>query len=102
MDAFAPPSTRAEPRGRRLLRGAGAVAATLAIWVSLFSVPGRTEPQLDASWQEMLIYAREHGLQFGRDIIFTWGPWGFLCSLAHLGKAEAAPILAWQVAGQRL
>ena len=79
-----------------------AVAATLAIGLSLFSVPGRTDPRLDLSWQEMLIHAREHGLQFGRDIIFTWGPWGFLCSLAHLGSAEAVPILAWQTAGQLL
>jgi hypothetical protein len=76
------------------------VVSTLVIALSLFSVLGRTDPRLDASWQEMLIYAHARGLQFGRDVIFTWGPWGFLCSLTHLGSTEAVPILIWQVAGQ--
>jgi hypothetical protein len=61
---------------------------------------GRPDSLLDASWQEMLIHARSVGLQFGRDIIFTWGPWGFLCDGYHLGSLEATPILCWQVAGQ--
>jgi hypothetical protein len=76
------------------------IAVTLALGFSLFSVPGPPDAQLDGSWQEMLIHAHAHGMQFGRDLIFTWGPWGFLCSLFHLGELDAAPILIWQVAGQ--
>lgn len=91
---------RGKPQGRGWLRLVEWVASTLAIALSLFSVLGRTDPRLDASWQEMLIYAHARGLQFGRDVIFTWGPWGFLCSLTHLGSTEAVPILIWQVAGQ--
>jgi len=75
---------------------------TLGLGLSLFSVLSRTDPRLDASWQAMLIHAHAQGLQFGRDVIFTWGPWGFLCSLTHLGRTAAVPILVWQVAGQLL
>jgi hypothetical protein len=101
MDAFASPSIRAETPPRA---GAG-VLETLAVGLVLglslvggyMAAPG---PGLDASWQEMLIHAHAAGLQFGRDIIYTWGPWGFLCSLYDLGKVEAVSILIWQVPGQ--
>jgi hypothetical protein len=76
------------------------LAGMLAL--SFFAVPGAPDSGLDASWQEMLIHARSHGLQFGRDVVFTWGPWGFLCNLYHLGALEAVPILIWMTAGQFL
>jgi hypothetical protein len=76
--------------------------STGLIAFSLFSVLNRPDPRLDASWQMMLIRAHVAGLQFGRDIIFTWGPWGFLCSLTQMGSAAAGPILAWQVGGNLL
>jgi hypothetical protein len=76
------------------------VAVVLAL--SLFGNLGPPDTTLDASWQEMLIHARASGLQFGRDIIFTWGPWGFLNARSHLGNVEAVPILAWEVGGQFL
>jgi len=41
----------------------------------------------------VLDYAREHGLQFGRDIAFTYGPLGFLTMPCY---SEAAA--AWQIA----
>lgn len=33
---------------------------------------------LDDSWVEVLNWGFKHHLQFGRDLIFTYGPWGFL------------------------
>jgi hypothetical protein len=33
---------------------------------------------IDASWQAGLALAQEHGLHFGSDIVFTYGPLGFL------------------------
>src|SRR6266849_4381561 len=33
---------------------------------------------VDSSWCAVLDYARQHGLQFGHDLIFTYGPLGFL------------------------
>lgn len=102
MDAFASPSIRAESHRGGALRRVETLLATLILWVSLFSVLGPTDGGLDASWQAMLIHAHAEGLQFGRDIIFTWGPWGFLCSRTELGGTAAAPILAWQAGGQLL
>lgn len=32
----------------------------------------------DSSWTAVLAYAYQHGLQFGKDIAFTYGPLGFL------------------------
>jgi hypothetical protein len=75
-------------------------ATTLAIGLSLFNPLNPADPRLDGSWQMMLIHAHAAGLQFGRDIVFTWGPWGFLCSLYNVGRLEAVPILIWQVGGQ--
>jgi len=102
MSAFAPQSTRAGSKGARLAAAAVTVVLTLALGLSLVEIPLQPTVSLDGSWQEMLIQARAHGAQFGRDLIFTWGPWGFLCARYHMGLAEAVPILMWQVAAQFL
>jgi hypothetical protein len=102
MDAFAPPSIRAETPGSGPLRLAEAALVTLVLGVSLFGIPGPADTTLDGSWQAMLVHAHAEGIQFGRDLIFTWGPWGFLYSMFHLGSTEAVPILIWQTAGQFL
>jgi hypothetical protein len=56
---------------------------TLAYAFSRFvpcSTPGPAPVSiLDESWVQTLHFAFEHHLQFGRDIVFTFGPWGFLC-----------------------
>ncbi len=102
MDAFAPPSIRPENPGFGGWRLAGSAILTLVLGLSLASFPGAPTTQLDGSWQEMLIHAHAQGLQFGRELIFTWGPWGFLCSGYHLGSVEAMPLLLWQTSGQLL
>jgi hypothetical protein len=73
---------------------------TLVMALTLMSMPGPPNASLDGSWQEMLVHAHYEGLQFGRDLIFTWGPWGFLCTRFHTGRQGALPILIWQVGGQ--
>jgi hypothetical protein len=40
------------------------------------SVPSATD-ELDASWIVVLNWAHIHHAQFGRDIVYTYGPWGF-------------------------
>ncbi len=102
MDAFASPSIRGDKSVARWRRVVLPGALTLLLGFCLFSLPSPPGTGLDASWQEMLVLARAQGLQFGRDVIFTWGPWGFLCSNFHLGSLEAVPQLAWQVGGQLL
>jgi hypothetical protein len=101
MDAFATPSTRAETTPRSGFLGLQTLAIGLALGLSLVGGSlAAPDSSLDASWQAMLIHAHAEGLQFGRDVIYTWGPWGFLCNGYHLGSLAAGPILAWQVAGQ--
>lgn len=34
----------------------------------------------DVSWSAVLGYAHQHGLQYGQDIVFTYGPLGFLAT----------------------
>ena len=102
MDAFASPSIRAAPSSEGWSRAAVSVVLTVGLGLSLMSLPGAPDARLDGSWQEMLVKAHYQGLQFGRDIIFTWGPWGFLCTRYHLGALGAVPILIWQTAGQLL
>jgi hypothetical protein len=43
-------------------------------------VPTEADPDAiaDASWSAVLEYAHEHKLQFGKDIVFTYGPLGYL------------------------
>jgi hypothetical protein len=41
----------------------------------------------DASWQAGLYLAVEHGLQFGRDFVFTYGPLGFLHAPVLYGES---------------
>lgn len=49
-------------------------------YVSSFFLSGVSAPQpdLDESYQVVLEYARIHDFQFGKDIVFTFGPLGFL------------------------
>lgn len=102
MDAFASPSTRADTLGWGVKRCVETVLLTLALGLSLVGIPGTPDTRLDASWQIMLIHAHQAHLQFGRDVIFTWGPWGFLCCGYHMGATAAVPILLWQTVGQFL
>lgn len=65
------------PRVSRTL-GWSVVYALLAI--SIFTLPLTPLVNLDASWRMALGYFYEHGMQFGRDVIFTYGPLGFIMS----------------------
>jgi len=51
---------------------------------------------LDASWTEVLAWGFLHHAQWGRDLVFTYGPLGFL----HPYGAYVSGIFTWFVAGQ--
>jgi hypothetical protein len=64
-----------------MLRSAAASTWVFAAVVAFLSLPGidlHPEPGLDPSWGTGLTLAHLHGLDFGPDIIFTYGPLGFL------------------------
>lgn len=56
---------------------------------------------LDVSWMMGLELARRAGLDFGSDIVFTYGPWGFLASPAGLdvGSQVASGLLRMLAVG---
>jgi hypothetical protein len=60
--------------GRRRVWITAAIVALLA-WPITFGVPG---PGLDASWMSGLYMGISHGKDFGTEVVFTYGPLGFL------------------------
>jgi hypothetical protein len=64
----------------------GGALAALLVWRPALHAPAAG---LDAGWNAGLAMAVEHGLQFGREIVFSYGPLGFLQSpfvyYSHLG-----------------
>jgi len=72
----------------------------LLAFLSVFSLSGTFLPflELTASWQAVLEYAAKSKLQFGRDIVFTYGPLGYLGTIysqGHLAVQRIAFALAW-------
>ena len=76
------------PRHWDQLLGTGfSTLCALAIFLSSFFVSGKSTPigELDPSWQVVLEFAAQKRLQFGSEIIFTYGPLGFLFQVHSLG-----------------
>jgi hypothetical protein len=70
------------------------------VFVSAFFLSGTRHPplELDPSWNVVLEYATSHHWQFGTEIIFTFGPLGFLAattSLGHLLVVRVAFAFFW-------
>ena len=86
MQAPSPVESPPAPYRRKLPDG---IVWLPLLWVAFMQPPRTLAPSLDASWQLMLDYAYDHGLQFGRDLLPTMGPAGFLITSApavqHLG-----------------
>jgi hypothetical protein len=72
-----------------------AVLAYVFVWFCLIKLPATgfrdSPPQ---SWEGVLAYAAAHRLQWGRDIVFTFGPLGFLTSDYYWGYFFW-PIMLW-------
>lgn len=55
-------------------------------WVMIIQLPQQVpSPQLDPSWASALSYFAKFRFQFGTDIIFTFGPLGYLYTNFHSG-----------------
>ncbi len=62
-------------------------------WLVLINLPTqRFLPELDTSWQGALSYFVFKGLQFGRDVIFTYGPLGYITTDTYSGHLLASRI----------
>ncbi|HXS69211.1 MAG TPA: hypothetical protein VN761_10235, partial [Candidatus Polarisedimenticolia bacterium] len=80
MSNFSPATLSApSPQMKRALRWFAAASSLLFVFSCLnpAELPQRYNP-LEDSWIQILHLAFVRHLQFGREIVFTFGPWGFL------------------------
>ena len=75
-------------------RGLLGLAGLVTLFV-LLDFPEPPSDWLDASWQAALTDAHVHGRQFGKEVIFTFGPWGWLTSHFIVGGALTGK-LVWE------
>jgi hypothetical protein len=70
-------------------------ASLFLLTVSIFvpSKPQLPDSELDASWEVVLHWAHAQPLTFGRDLVFTYGPWGFIL------QGYSPQTFGWVVAG---
>ncbi len=74
----------------------GNAALVVGLWLTLIRLPLSPTVDLDPSWRMTLGYAIEHGWQFGKDIVFTYGPLGHVLAPTNSGGLYG-PQLAWQL-----
>jgi hypothetical protein len=70
------------------------VAAFLLTLVFLIIPPAAPDLDADPAWCGVLTYAHEHHLQFGTEIVFTFGPFGFLIAPYFFGQPAGLLITA--------
>jgi len=85
----APPTT--PPRSR-----VGDFLLWLLLVAAIVTFPRYPQPDLDASWRMSLGWFFHQGLQMGRDVVFTYGPLGFLMGRTYSGLQFGSLVL-WQV-----
>lgn len=69
------------------------------LWLTRFAPPEHPAvPELDPSWAQALGYALVHGLQFGRDIVFTYGPLGWFAHAAWQPELFGWKLFAFEIA----
>lgn len=93
----ATPPDRFYEVSRRLFWWLGQAALILALWFALIRFPKSPSAGLDPSWQMALGYAMSHSFQFGTDLVFTYGPLGYLMSATNLGDQYYWHHIAWQL-----
>ena len=81
----------------RPARLAAATVVFLLNWFNIVTPPGAAvTPDIDFSWAGALSYFANQGFQYGRDVIYTFGPLGYLISPIYSGYAFGARI-AWEI-----
>jgi hypothetical protein len=68
----------------------------VAMVILAFNLPNPPGAGLDASWRMALGKFFSDGLQFGRDVVFTYGPLGFLMGHTY-GGLQFASLIIYQV-----
>jgi len=81
---------------RRALRWTIAVFATWLVWSANLFFPNEPALGLDPSWQSVLCHAVGRPWVFGRDLVYTYGPWGWLTTLQY-DAVTFFPRMAWEI-----
>ena len=87
-----PPAAPAPAAGGRL----GNSLLWLLLATAIVTFPRYPLPDLDASWRMAVGWFFHQGLQMGKDIVFTYGPLGFLMGRTYSGLQFWSLVL-WQV-----
>ena len=92
-------ANRAHVRPAAAARLSSILSAIFALgWgLALVRPPWPVATGLDESWRFAIAFAAARGLQFGRDIVFTYGPLGYVTTGAP-DPALALPRVLWQTA----
>lgn len=93
-----PPLASASSPSPRSWTGRALLFGLLSIVI--FTFPHMPTPGLDASWRMALGDFFLKGMQFGHDVVFTYGPLGFLMGKTYYGStALFHSMLIWQLLG---
>ena len=85
-------------RGRLIARWLSRASTLLFAWYQF--VPwgaATTDHNLEDSWIQVQHLAFLEHLQFGRDIVFTFGPWGFLLYGGYYPATYPVTVIVWLV-----
>jgi hypothetical protein len=63
----------------------GWISIYVLLVIGAFNFPMMPASDLDPSWRMALGYFYENGLQFGRDVVFNYGPLGFVMGKTYSG-----------------
>jgi hypothetical protein len=99
--ATSPPTDRLARFGRPALGFLGQAVLWALLWLSLIRLPQPPSAGLDPSWRLTLDYAFGHHLQFGTDLVFTYGPLGYLLAGTTSGE-HYLHYLIWQIAANAI
>ncbi len=83
-------------RDRPALWWAERLLLPLAVWLALMKFPHEPSVGLDDSWRMMLSRAATDGWVHGRDLVFTYGPLGYLMSMTYIGD-HFYTFIGWQM-----
>ena len=73
-----------------------------SLWLNLVSLPlAAVSPLLDLSWCGAIIHFSAQGLQWGSDVIFTYGPLAHLASFVYTGELFTSRVI-WELVGKTI
>jgi hypothetical protein len=96
-----PASTSVGRRARTLANWLWWLTPVLIIGGAGVQMPQPSMPGFESGWNMALSWAHRHGVQFGRELTFTYGPLGYL-SVPIVGGEPPLSRLLWEVPGKFL